>query len=91
MGWFPMARHTVLYLADQGSFAFDAARAAVDFVCAGDSLTGWNDFGPADSWPYRTYPQFLVCRWGCGSPMAALRARSATTGLSKCGIILPFS
>lgn len=49
----------VLYTADQGSPAFEAGRAAVDVVCLGDSLTGWNNFGPADSWPYRTYPDFL--------------------------------
>ena len=49
----------VLYTADQSTPAFDASKAAVDVVCAGDSLTGWNNFGPADSWPYRTYPHFL--------------------------------
>ena len=49
----------ILYTADQGSTAFEAARAAVDLVCAGDSLTGWNNFGPARTWPYRTYPDFL--------------------------------
>ena len=49
----------VLYVVDQGSPAFEAARAAVDVVCAGDSLTGWNNFGPARSWPYPTYPNFL--------------------------------
>ena len=48
-----------LYTVDQGTPAFEAARAAVDVVCAGDSLTGWNNFGPATSWPYRTYPDFL--------------------------------
>ena len=59
MGWFPMARHTILYTADQGTPAFEAARTAVDIVCAGDSLTGWNNYGPAQTWPYPTYPQFL--------------------------------
>jgi lysophospholipase L1-like esterase len=54
-----MMTHQVLYTADQGLPAFEAARAAVDVVCAGDSLTGWNNFGPADSWRYRTYPEFL--------------------------------
>ncbi len=49
----------VLYLVDQGTRAFEAARTAVDIVCAGDSLTGWNNFGPARTWPYQTYPQFL--------------------------------
>jgi lysophospholipase L1-like esterase len=50
---------TPLYVVDQGSPAFEANRTAVDVVCAGDSLTGWNNFGPANSWPYRTYPDFL--------------------------------
>jgi len=49
----------VLYTVDQGTPAFDANKTAIDIVCAGDSLTGWNNFGPADSWPYRTYPYFL--------------------------------
>ena len=49
----------VLYVVDHGSLAFEAARAAVDVVCAGDSLTGWNNFGPVNSWPYRCYPDFL--------------------------------
>jgi len=54
-----LIKNTNLYTADQNSPAFDANKTAVDIVCAGDSLTGWNNFGPADSWPYRTYPQFL--------------------------------
>ena len=43
---------------------FEQARTTVDVVCAGDSITGWNNFGPADSWPYPTYPRFLqaACR-----------------------------
>lgn len=48
-----------LYLADQGSPAFEAARSQVDVVCAGDSITGWNNFGGVRDWPYRTYPEFL--------------------------------
>lgn len=48
-----------LYIVDHGSPAFEAKRTAVDVVCSGDSLTGWNNFGPAHSWPYRTYPDFL--------------------------------
>ena len=31
----------------------------VDVVCAGDSITGWNNFGVVRDWPYRTYPEFL--------------------------------
>ena len=44
---------------DRGSPAFEAGRTAVDVVCAGDSLTGWNNFGPRHTWPFRTYPDFL--------------------------------
>ena len=50
---------SVLYTVDRGSSAFEASKAAVAIVCLGDSLTGWNNFGPARSWPYRTYPDFL--------------------------------
>jgi lysophospholipase L1-like esterase len=49
----------VLYVADRGTSAFQEARAEVDVVCAGDSLTGWNNFGSIGLWPYRTYPDFL--------------------------------
>jgi len=49
----------ILCTADQGTSTFEANKTAVDVVCAGDSLTGWNNFGPADSWPNRTYPDFL--------------------------------
>jgi lysophospholipase L1-like esterase len=48
-----------LFTIDQGTPAFEAARTAIDVVCAGDSLTGWNNFGPARTWPYPAYPQFL--------------------------------
>ena len=50
---------SVLYLADRGSPAFEAGRTTVDVVCAGDSITGWNNFGVVRDWPYRTYPDFL--------------------------------
>ena len=50
---------SVLYLADHGSSAFEAGRTTVDVVCAGDSITGWNNFGFVKEWPYRTYPEFL--------------------------------
>ena len=50
---------SVLYLADRGSPAFEAGRTTVDVVCAGDSITGWNNFGVVRDWPYRTYPEFL--------------------------------
>jgi hypothetical protein len=44
----------VLYLADRRSSAFEASRQAVDVVCAGDSITRWNNFGAVRDWPYRT-------------------------------------
>jgi lysophospholipase L1-like esterase len=49
----------VLNLADRYTAAFEAARVTVDIVCAGDSLTGWNNFGSVAGWPFRTYPEFL--------------------------------
>jgi lysophospholipase L1-like esterase len=54
----------LIFLAERGTSAFDRARMTVAVVCAGDSITGWNNFGPVDSWPYPTYPRFLqaACR-----------------------------
>jgi lysophospholipase L1-like esterase len=49
----------MLYVVERGTPDFEANRAGVDIVCAGDSLTGWNNFGPVENWPYATYPQFL--------------------------------
>lgn len=49
----------VVFVVDHGNPAFEAARTVVDVVCAGDSLTGWNNFGPPADWPFPTYPQFL--------------------------------
>ena len=51
--------HPVLYLADRDSPSFEAGRTLIDVVCAGDSITGWNNFGAVADWPYRTYPEFL--------------------------------
>jgi lysophospholipase L1-like esterase len=50
---------TVYYLAESGRPEFEAGRTEVDVVCAGDSITGWNNFGPVGGWPFRTYPEFL--------------------------------
>ncbi len=50
---------SVLYLADRDSLAFEAECRTVDVVCAGDSITGWNNFGVVRDWPLRTYPEFL--------------------------------
>jgi lysophospholipase L1-like esterase len=50
---------SVVYLAERDSPTFEAGRTTVDVVCAGDSITGWNNFGVVGDWPYRTYPEFL--------------------------------
>jgi lysophospholipase L1-like esterase len=49
----------VRYVADRGTKPFETARLSADLVCAGDSITGWNNFGIVSGWPYRTYPEFL--------------------------------
>ena len=46
-------------MVERDTDAFQSAKTSVDIVCAGDSLTGWNNFGSAEQWPYRTYPDFL--------------------------------
>lgn len=50
---------SIVYVADRETTAFQRDRQIVDIVCAGDSLTGWNNFGPVGNWPYPTYPDFL--------------------------------
>ena len=50
---------TPVYIVDESSTDFESARLNVDVVCAGDSLTGWNNYGPAQYWPFPTYPRFL--------------------------------
>jgi lysophospholipase L1-like esterase len=54
-----MTMPSVFYLAERDSPKFEAGRTTVDVVCAGDSITGWNNFGVVEDWPYRTYPEFL--------------------------------
>ena len=49
----------VLCVADRDTDSFQQERLIVDVVCAGDSLTGWNNDGPMACWPYPCYPQFL--------------------------------
>lgn len=48
-----------IYVADLDRPDFEYDCLSVDIVCAGDSITGWNNFGPALSWPFPTYPRFL--------------------------------
>ncbi len=50
---------SVLYVAERDSPAFEEHRRSVDVVCAGDSITGWNNFRGVADWPFRTYPEFL--------------------------------
>jgi lysophospholipase L1-like esterase len=55
---------TVVYVVDRIARAFEQDRLTVDVVCAGDSITGWNNFGQPAYWPYPCYPQFFqeLCR-----------------------------
>jgi len=32
----------------------------VDYICLGDSITGWNNFGNISTWPFPTYPSYLA-------------------------------
>jgi lysophospholipase L1-like esterase len=50
---------SVHYLTDRESHSFQMGRLSVDVVCAGDSITGWNNFGIVGDWPFVTYPEFL--------------------------------
>src|SRR6516164_4889447 len=54
-----MTMPSVFYLAERDSPKFEAGRTTVDVVCAGDSITGRNNFRVVGDWPYRTYPEFL--------------------------------
>jgi lysophospholipase L1-like esterase len=50
---------TAVYLTDRESPSFQAGRSSVDVVCAGDSITGWNNIGEVEGWPFPTYPESL--------------------------------
>src|SRR5271165_5580234 len=50
---------SILYVANRGMPSFQTDSLSADVVCAGDSITGWNNFGGVRDWPYRTYPEFL--------------------------------
>ena len=54
-----MAPPSIIYTVDQGSIGFEYGRHQVSIVCAGDSLTGWNNNGPHHFWPFPTYPDEL--------------------------------
>ena len=50
---------SVVYIADRRMPPFQTDSLSADVVCAGDSITGWNNFGVVRDWPYCTYPEFL--------------------------------
>ena len=50
---------SVVYIADRRMPPFQTDSQSADVVCAGDSITGWNNFGVVRDWPYCTYPEFL--------------------------------
>jgi len=52
-------KDNTLYLADIDRESFKEGSREVDIVCAGDSITGWNNVGDIANWPFPTYPQFL--------------------------------
>ena len=54
-----MTISSIIYTVDQGSIGFEYGRHEVSVVCAGDSVTGWNNNGPHQHWPFPTYPDFL--------------------------------
>jgi lysophospholipase L1-like esterase len=68
---------SVLYLAERDSPTFEVGRTTVDVVCAGDSITGWNNFGVVKEWPYRTYPEFLQ---KLGEPLGLTVANGGIAG-----------
>jgi len=76
----------VLYLADRDSPPFEASRTSVDVVCAGDSITGWNNVGGVSDWPYRTYPEFLqgLCgTWGLRVANVGIAGEVSGNGLGQ--------
>jgi lysophospholipase L1-like esterase len=77
---------TILYVAERGMPSFQTARLSADVVCAGDSLTGWNNFGVVEDWPYRTYPEFLqrLCeRLGLTIADGGIAGEVSSNGLSQ--------
>ena len=75
---------SVLFVADRSMPSFETARRSAVVVCAGDSITGWNNFGVAGDWLYRTYPEFLgrLCE-----PLSLTVANGGIAGeISKNGV-----
>jgi len=77
---------SVLYVADRGTQPFQTARRSADVVCAGDSITGWNNFGVVRDWPYRTYPEFVqrLCDpWGLTVANGGIAGEVSPSGLGQ--------
>jgi len=56
------ASYIDILLENQDSSLRRRARKAardIEIVCVGDSITGWNEYGPPVLWPTPTYPDFL--------------------------------
>jgi lysophospholipase L1-like esterase len=77
-----MLMGSVLYLADHESPLFEARRISIDVVCAGDSITGWNNFGGVREWPSPTYPDFLqhLCEPSLFTPSGLCVANGGIAG-----------
>jgi len=79
---------SILYVAERGRPSFQTARLSADVVCAGDSITGWNNFGVVRGWPYRTYPEFLhqLCDpLGLTVANGGIAGEVSTNGLAQVG------
>jgi lysophospholipase L1-like esterase len=75
---------SVLYVADRSMPSFETARRSPVVVCAGDSITGWNNFGVVGDWLYRTYPEFLQ---GLCEPLGLTIANGGIAGeISENGV-----
>lgn len=55
-----MKNSKVLHVSDFQKGFFEEQRKKIEVVCVGDSITGWNNYSPTNSWPLSTYPQFLA-------------------------------
>jgi len=51
----------ILYTSDEthSPARFKSLKDNVSIVCIGDSITGWNNYGSIQTWPFKTYPEEL--------------------------------
>jgi hypothetical protein len=88
--WRGMKMPSILDIADRSMPSFQTARQSAAVDCAGDSITGWNNFGAVGDWPSGTLsPQVGAreARWKrtplgtphppSGHPLPASGAREA--------------